>query len=95
MVTYQFQQQGQQHGWLSVYDEVGDLLATAERWYVVDEKALNRLQGHDCRPGQMIPLDDPRWYTHCQWCGKQVDPWKARYLSGQWHRECYPNAKEA
>ena len=84
-----------QHGWLSIYSQDGDCLATQELWFEVDEYNLNRMETHECKPGQMIPQGDPRWYTHCQWCGQSIEGQSAAYYQGQWHvKGCYTHALE-
>lgn len=44
-------------------------------------------------PGKMIPLDDPRLYTHCQWCGQGIERGTngqgAAWCDGSWHTACY------
>lgn len=88
-MRYEFQSDGVQHGYLSVFDDNGNLLATVERWWEVKEEEIARMENHECRPGQMIPHGDPRWYTHCQWCGNAVAGEKTAYYSGQYHWRCY------
>lgn len=89
-MKYAFQSVGPSHGYLSLYEDNSAMpLATRETWYTVDEQHLARLTSHKPMPGQMIPLGDPRWYSHCQWCGHRVV--NGIYLAGQYHRECYEN----
>jgi hypothetical protein len=90
-VRYTFQSDGIDHGHLSVSNEQGDVLATVERHWTVSEHELRAMEAHECKPGQMIPLGDPRWYTHCQQCGKKIEDVKhdSYYRVGQYHRKCY------
>lgn len=88
MVRYEFRQDGVQHGWLSVFDAEGNLLGTVERHWTVEDKEIHTLESHECIPGQMIPMGDPRWYTYCQECGESVVGQETAYSVGQYH---YPN----
>lgn len=88
-MRYFFCQTGPQHGWLSVYDDAGNLLATAEQWWIVSEQEIKRMKAHECKPGEMIPLGDPRWNSHCQWCGTAIEQTKSFYDRGQYHAACY------
>lgn len=87
----------EQHGWVEVYDEQGMLLAREEVWCTPSEYNVThnfaRMESHNCIPGQMIPSGDPRWYTHCQWCGLSVEGQETAYYQGQYHWNCYDIAK--
>lgn len=84
-----------QHGWLDVYNAQGNLLATSEEWAIVNEFNLQRMTNHECKPGQMIPAGDPRWYTHCQWCGESVKGQETAYYAGQYHfPTCYEQGRK-
>lgn len=92
-VTYKFIRDEREfycnwHGWLEVYED-GVLIARKEQQYLMKEWEIAQLQSHEPKPGQMMPWGDPRWYTHCQQCGKEVDPQTAKYLEAQYHPECY------
>lgn len=87
-----------QHGHIQVYR--GDvLLATKEVWFSLaemgGEQQLRRMaeQANVREPGRMIPPNDPRLSTHCQWCGELVDRdagQEAAWDRGQWHTPaCY------
>lgn len=103
MYSYQYEPAGDdhQHGYLHLY-QGGTLLATKEVWVSLadmgGEPFLQRMaeQANAQEPGQMIPLDDPRLYTHCQWCGELIDRevgQQATWDGGQWHYpECYRHA---
>lgn len=99
MIHYEYVPVGHpQHGYLNVY-EGGELLATKEEWARLIEMGgepyLHRMaeQANARMPGEMIPLGDPRLYTHCQWYGKPVDreaEQTAAWDAGQWHTPgCY------
>lgn len=100
MYSYQYEPAGDdpQHGYIHLYED-GVLIGTNEEWASLTvlggERFLQRIteQANAREPGRMIPLDDPRLYTHCQWCGEPVDrdaEQKAAWDSGQWHfPKCY------
>lgn len=90
-LKYTFYPEGpESHGWLLVFDEKGNLLAPPkEEWHIVPDYEIKRMENHECRPGQMIPPSDPRWYTHCQDCGKIIKDMRKSYIDhGQHHQQC-------
>lgn len=102
MISYKYVPAGDEsHGHLHVYEDDA-LLATKEEWASLSQmggEARLRLMAEQANarvPGQMIPIDDPRLYTHCQWCGEPVDReagQSAAWDAGQWHEPgCYSNS---
>ena len=95
MYSYQYEPAGIQHGYIHLYQD-GTLLGTNEVYVsLVDMGGEPHLlhmaeQANAQEPGRMIPSGDPRWYTHCQWCGEPANRREFAYDSGQWHYpECY------
>jgi hypothetical protein len=95
MMTYTFNADSPFHGILRVFSVTGDLLGEQEEWSLIDEKQLAKMNAHVAVQGNMMPSDDPRWYTHCLMCGLSVAGQETGYLSGQYHYPtCYQQALE-
>lgn len=97
MYSYKYEPAGDylQHGYIHVYED-GVLIGTEEEWASLEvlggDRFLQRIteQANAREPGRMIPIADPRLYTHCQWCGEPANEQKFAWDGGQWHYpECY------